>query len=316
MRLNRIAARPPPWSSSPWSSRSVCSPGSSCPARSPTWCCSTVLGLALVYGHVGGALVGFCAGLLSDFAPPADHAAGAVRAGALRRRLPRGARPSPTTENSARHRTARRGRQRRRSARRCCTRASARSSGTTRPAMWAFVGLLITATVYDLLLAPFTVPLVMALARRTGARPAGSGRRPAAPAAEGAYGLAGLQKRHQVQPALRSHRHPERGRPPGSAARAAPCSTAADGTRRRGSRGVKRLMTRLTSRPGDPTEGGKHVSNIPETGRTPRVTDPAGGDPGARLLAPAHPRRTSLVPPGPQRRRVHDGGRRTMCSRS
>ena len=36
----------------------------------------TVLGLAMVYGHVGGALVGFGAGLLADLAPPADHAAG------------------------------------------------------------------------------------------------------------------------------------------------------------------------------------------------------------------------------------------------
>ncbi|MGV9241860.1 rod shape-determining protein MreD, partial [Streptomyces nigra] len=46
------------------------------PGAVPDLLLLTVLGLALVYGHVGGALIGFGAGLLADLAPPADHAAG------------------------------------------------------------------------------------------------------------------------------------------------------------------------------------------------------------------------------------------------
>ncbi|WP_228985275.1 rod shape-determining protein MreD, partial [Streptomyces sp. DH12] len=46
------------------------------PGAVPDLLLLVVLGLALVYGHVGGALVGFAAGLLADLAPPADHAAG------------------------------------------------------------------------------------------------------------------------------------------------------------------------------------------------------------------------------------------------
>src|ERR671939_499815 len=46
------------------------------PGAVPDLLLLTVVGLALVYGHVGGSLVGFGAGLLADLAPPADHAAG------------------------------------------------------------------------------------------------------------------------------------------------------------------------------------------------------------------------------------------------
>src|SRR4051795_11024500 len=46
------------------------------PGAVPDLLLLTVLGLAMVYGHVGGALVGFGAGLLAALAPPADHAAG------------------------------------------------------------------------------------------------------------------------------------------------------------------------------------------------------------------------------------------------
>ena len=46
------------------------------PGAVPDLLLLVVLGLALVYGHVGGALIGFAAGLLADLAPPADHAAG------------------------------------------------------------------------------------------------------------------------------------------------------------------------------------------------------------------------------------------------
>src|SRR5689334_24688199 len=46
------------------------------PGAVPDLVLLTVVGFALVYGHVGGCLIGFGAGLLSDLAPPADHAAG------------------------------------------------------------------------------------------------------------------------------------------------------------------------------------------------------------------------------------------------
>src|SRR5262245_36963317 len=46
------------------------------PGAVPDLMLLVVLGLALVYGHTGGALVGFGAGLLADLAPPADHAVG------------------------------------------------------------------------------------------------------------------------------------------------------------------------------------------------------------------------------------------------
>ncbi|MER6343004.1 rod shape-determining protein MreD [Streptomyces sp. NPDC001595] len=125
----------------------------------------TVLGLALVYGHVGGALVGFAAGLLADLAPPADHAAGRYAlvlcvvgylAGLVR---PENGRLKSATGPLAVVAVA--------------------AIGTT--LMYAGVGalvgdtaarnvglggLLFTATLYDLLLAPFVVPGIMALARR------------------------------------------------------------------------------------------------------------------------------------------------------
>ncbi|WP_064674605.1 rod shape-determining protein MreD, partial [Streptomyces albus] len=46
------------------------------PGAVPDLLLLVVLGLALVYGHTAGALVGFFAGLLADIAPPADHAVG------------------------------------------------------------------------------------------------------------------------------------------------------------------------------------------------------------------------------------------------
>ena len=46
------------------------------PGATPDLLLLVVLGLAFVYGHVSGALIGFGAGLLADLAPPADHAAG------------------------------------------------------------------------------------------------------------------------------------------------------------------------------------------------------------------------------------------------
>jgi rod shape-determining protein MreD len=125
----------------------------------------TVLGLALVYGHVGGALVGFGAGLLADLAPPADHAAGRYAlvlcligyfAGLVK----------PET-----------GRLKSATGPMVVVLAAAIGSTLLYAGVGALVGdtaarhvglgsLLFTAVLYDLLLAPFVVPGIMALARR------------------------------------------------------------------------------------------------------------------------------------------------------
>ncbi len=135
------------------------------PGAVPDLVLLTVLGLALVYGHVGGALVGFGAGLLSDLAPPADHAAGRYAlvlcvvgylVGLVK---PDNGRLKSATASLAV--------------------VAAAAIGTT--LLYAGVGALVgdtaarhvglpglvfTATLYDLLLAPFVVPGIMALARR------------------------------------------------------------------------------------------------------------------------------------------------------
>ncbi|WP_406395344.1 rod shape-determining protein MreD [Streptomyces sp. NBC_00887] len=140
------------------------------PGATPDLLLLVVLGLAFVYGHVSGALIGFGAGLLADLAPPADHAAGRYAlvlcvigylAGLVR------------PENGQL-----------RSAFAPMAVVVAAAIGST--LLYAGVGalvddtaarhvglgsLLFTAAVYDLLLAPFTVPLIMALARRTESDP-------------------------------------------------------------------------------------------------------------------------------------------------
>ncbi|MEV7417635.1 rod shape-determining protein MreD [Streptomyces sp. NPDC089919] len=135
------------------------------PGAVPDLVLLTVVALSLVYGHVSGALIGFAAGLVSDFAPPADHAAGryalvlcvvgylcglarpadgrfrsawgpmvVVVAAALGSTLLYGVVGALVGDTAARH--------------------------------VGLAGLLFSAAVYDLVLAPFTVPLIMALARR------------------------------------------------------------------------------------------------------------------------------------------------------
>ncbi|MET8326690.1 rod shape-determining protein MreD [Streptomyces sp. NPDC005181] len=136
------------------------------PGAVPDLLLLVVLGLAFVYGHVAGALIGFGAGLLADLAPPADHAAGRYAlvlcvigyfAGL--------ARPDNGRLKSAFVPMA-------------AVVAAAIGSTLLYALVGALVGdtaarhvglgsLLFTAAVYDLLLAPFTVPLIMALARRT-----------------------------------------------------------------------------------------------------------------------------------------------------
>ncbi|MFE2182509.1 rod shape-determining protein MreD [Streptomyces sp. NPDC059455] len=136
------------------------------PGAVPDLLLLVVLGLALVYGHTGGALIGFGAGLLADFAPPADHAAGRYAlvlcvigylAGLAK----------PETGQL-------------RSATGPMLVVVAAAIGAT--LLYAGVGILVgddaarqvglgkllfTAALYDLLLAPFTVPLIMGLARRS-----------------------------------------------------------------------------------------------------------------------------------------------------
>ncbi|WP_351227574.1 rod shape-determining protein MreD [Streptomyces sp. NPDC002133] len=140
------------------------------PGAVPDLLLLVVLALALVYGHVSGALIGFGAGLLADLAPPADHAAGRYAlvlcvigylAGLVRpetRRLTSATGPMLVVV------------------------AAAVGSTLLYAGVGALVGdtaarhvglgsLLFTAAVYDLLLAPFTVPLIMALARRAESDP-------------------------------------------------------------------------------------------------------------------------------------------------
>ncbi|MGX1670551.1 rod shape-determining protein MreD [Streptomyces sp. NPDC055400] len=135
------------------------------PGAVPDLVLLTVVGLALVYGHVGGAFVGFGAGLLSDFAPPADHAAGRYALVlCVVGYLVGLAKPDKGQLRSA-------------SGPMITVVAAAIGSTLLYAGVGALVGdtaarhvgigsLLFTAALYDLLLAPFTVPLIIALARR------------------------------------------------------------------------------------------------------------------------------------------------------
>ncbi|MEV6654296.1 rod shape-determining protein MreD [Streptomyces sp. NPDC051219] len=135
------------------------------PGAVPDLVLLTVLALALVYGHVSGALIGFGAGLLSDLAPPADHAAG------------RYALVLCVTGYLAGLAKPETGRLRSATGPMAVVVAAAIGStllyagvgalvGDTAARHVGLTGLLFTAVVYDLVLAPFTVPLIMALARR------------------------------------------------------------------------------------------------------------------------------------------------------
>ncbi|WP_055489996.1 rod shape-determining protein MreD [Streptomyces sp. TP-A0356] len=135
------------------------------PGAVPDLVLLTVVGLALVYGHVGGCLIGFGAGLLSDLAPPADHAAGRYALVLCVIGYLAGlARPENGRLKSA-------------SGPMAVVVAAAIGSTLLYAAVGALVGdtaarhvglfsLLFTAALYDLLLAPFVVPGIMGLARR------------------------------------------------------------------------------------------------------------------------------------------------------
>lgn len=156
------------------------------PGAVPDLTLLTVLGLALVYGHAGGALVGFGAGILADLAPPADHAvgryalvlclvgylAGLAKPESGRVRSATG--PLLVVVGAAVGTTL-------------LYSGVGALVGDTAARQVGLGGLLATAALYDLLLAPFVVPLVMALARRTrndrlAESPGGTG------TTEGAYG--------------------------------------------------------------------------------------------------------------------------------
>ncbi|MGW6399006.1 rod shape-determining protein MreD [Streptomyces sp. NPDC055134] len=135
------------------------------PGAVPDLVLLTVVGLALVYGHVGGAFIGFGAGLLADLAPPADHAAGRYALVlCVVGYLVGLAKPDNGQLRSAFGPMA-------------VVVAAAVGSTLLYAGVGALVGdtaarhvgigsLLFTAALYDLLLAPFTVPFIIALARR------------------------------------------------------------------------------------------------------------------------------------------------------
>ncbi|MFH8340560.1 rod shape-determining protein MreD [Streptomyces sp. AM6-12] len=135
------------------------------PGAVPDLLLLTVLGLAMVYGHVGGALVGFAAGLLADLAPPADHAAGRYAlvlcvtgyfAGLVKPdhgRLRSATGPMAVVVVAAIGSTL-------------LYAGVGALVGDTAARHVGLPGLLISAALYDLLLAPFVVPAVMWLARR------------------------------------------------------------------------------------------------------------------------------------------------------
>ncbi|QIQ04833.1 rod shape-determining protein MreD [Streptomyces liangshanensis] len=148
------------------------------PGAVPDLMLLVVLALAFVYGHVGGALIGFFAGLLADLAPPADHAAGRYALVLCVIGYLAGlARPENGQIRSALGPMA------------VVVGAAVGSTllyagvgalvGDTAARHVGLVSLLFTAAVYDLLLAPFTVPFIMWLARRADndplSEPQGSG---------------------------------------------------------------------------------------------------------------------------------------------
>jgi rod shape-determining protein MreD len=144
------------------------------PGAVPDLMLLVVIGLALVYGPQGGCLVGFGAGLLADLAPPSDHAVGryalvlcvlGYAAGLLRPES--GQIRSVLTPLLV-------------------VAAAAFTATLLYAGVGALVGdsaarhvgvgsLLVTSVIYDVLLAPFVVPAVMALARRSTAVPVSGG---------------------------------------------------------------------------------------------------------------------------------------------
>ncbi|MQY15608.1 hypothetical protein SRB5_57940 [Streptomyces sp. RB5] len=156
------------------------------PGAVPDLMLLVVLGLALVYGHVGGSLVGFGAGLLADIAPPADHAVGRYAlvlavigyfAGLIKPekgQVKSALGPLFVVAGAAVGSTVL-----------YAGVGALVSDGATRGV--GLGSLIATATLYDLLLAPFTIPLVMALARRGEREVTGESAESGSSAGEAAY---------------------------------------------------------------------------------------------------------------------------------
>ncbi|MET8554906.1 rod shape-determining protein MreD [Streptomyces sp. NPDC004959] len=142
------------------------------PGAVPDLLLLTVLALALVYGHLAGAFIGFGAGLLADLAPPADHAAGRYAlvlclvgyvAGLCRPehgRMRSVLGPLVVVIGAAIGSTL-------------LYAGVGALVGDTAARHVGLAGLVTTATIYDLVLAPFIVPFVMWLARRSENDPLG-----------------------------------------------------------------------------------------------------------------------------------------------
>ncbi|GHG69092.1 rod shape-determining protein MreD [Streptomyces griseocarneus] len=156
------------------------------PGAVPDLLLLVVVGLGLVYGHTAGALIGFGAGLLADVAPPADHATGRYALVlCLIGYLVGLARPENGQLRSATVPML------------AVVGAAVASTllyagvgslvGDTAARHVGLTGLVSTAALYDLLLAPFTVPLIMAIARRTVADPLSGDGTAVAATGDGAY---------------------------------------------------------------------------------------------------------------------------------
>src|SRR5690606_5793699 len=283
------------------------------PGAVPDLLLLTVLGLALVYGHVGGALVGFAAGLLADLAPPADHAAGRYAlvlcvigylAGLVK--------PETGQVKSA-------------TGPMVVVVAAAVGSTLLYAGVGALVGdtaarhvglgsLLFTAALSDLLLAPFVVPGVMALARRAENDPLAentstkSGGDIASGWLSGGTGLRIGDQRGGLRVKTARARVATAGRIQGDNRLR---------TRRRSPRRVKLDGTggRVPAVP----HASPHTRPRSERGRSardqhprdrPQLTgpDPARRHPGTRPLPPRHAWRAPVVPPDPRGRRIRQGG--------
>jgi rod shape-determining protein MreD len=210
------------------------------PGAVPDLLLLTVLALALVYGHVGGALTGFFAGLLADLAPPADHAVGryALVLCVI------GYAAGLTKPETGQHRSA--------TVPMLVVACGAASSTLLYAGVGALVGdtaardvglssLLFTATIYDLLLAPFTVPLIMGLARKLEHDPlAGESGSGSASGGDAAVAWLGSGTGLRMRGRSRAPRRSRYGRAGGSASRSTLLSRSARGQTGR-IKGVKRL---------------------------------------------------------------------------
>jgi rod shape-determining protein MreD len=143
------------------------------PGAVPDLLLLVVVALSLTYGPMGGSVIGFFAGLFADLAPPADHAVGRyalvlclvgylaglakpesghVRSAAIPMFVVAGAALVSTLLYAG----------------------VGALVGDTAARHVGMTGLMFSAFLYDLLLAPFTVPWVMALARRLDPDPVAS----------------------------------------------------------------------------------------------------------------------------------------------